>query len=123
MVARQWQGRIADPGPDGLRDRRDRLAVRIARLQGEGATPTGPHPAFAPDYRAARSRFRDAAERAGARLEAQRLPGQEGPDGAPLYMDRAWIGPVSAAVAVLTLSGPPGAATLTGSADRSGRPR
>src|SRR3546814_12468345 len=50
MVARQWQGRIADPGPDGLRARRDRLAVRIARLQGEGAPPTGPHPAFAHDH-------------------------------------------------------------------------
>src|SRR3546814_10355272 len=81
-----------------------------------GATPTGPHPAFAPDYRAARSRFRDAAERAGARLEAHRLPGHEGPDGAPLFMDAAWIGPEDADVVVLSLCGTHGAEGFNGSA-------
>ena len=49
--------------------------------------------AFSPDYPAARSRFRNAASAAGARLESHRVDGA-GPDGLELSIDVAlWGGP------------------------------
>src|SRR3546814_2694182 len=55
------------------------MAVRIAALHDDRPAASDPHPAFAEDYSAARGKFRDAAQRAGAMLEAHRLPGHDGP--------------------------------------------
>lgn len=116
MVVAQWHDRIGAPGPAGLRERRDTMAVRIARMQDDAPPPADQHPAFAPDYRAARARFRAAAERAGATMEAHALPDQTGPDGEPLFMDAAWIGPEDADAVILSLSGTHGAEGFNGSA-------
>ena len=115
-VAAEWRARLADPGPAALRDRRDAMAVAIARLHDDRPAPAAPHPAFAEDYSAARAKFRDAAGRAGAILEAHRLPGHDGPDGEPLFLDAAWLGPEDADVVILSLSGTHGAEGFNGSA-------
>jgi len=115
-VAAEWRARLADPGPAALRDRRDDMAVRIARLHDDRPAAADPHPAFAEDYSAARGKFRDAAQRAGATLEAHRLPSHDGPNGEPLFIDAAWLGPEDADVVVLSLSGTHGAEGFNGSA-------
>ena len=74
---------------------------------------------FSRDYQAARARFLTAAERAGADIEHHELPGHTGPDGRPLFMDMAWIGPVDAQVVLLSLSGTHGAEGFCGSAAQS----
>lgn len=120
-VAAQWRGRIGPDGAAPLLDRRDRLSPRIVALA--AATPdqnierpSDPHPSFAADYQEARAKFLDAAAGVGAAIEHHRLPGQDGPDGRPLYMDCAWIGPHDADAVVLSLSGTHGAEGFSGSA-------
>ncbi len=71
---------------------------------------------FSVDYQQARARFLAAAERANADLEHHELPGHAGPDGRPLFMDLAWIGPADAQVVLLSLSGTHGAEGFCGSA-------
>jgi len=71
---------------------------------------------FATDYQDARGRFLDAAERAGAAIEHWRLPGHDGPDGRPLYMDIARLGPIDADTVLVSLSGTHGAEGFCGSA-------
>lgn len=115
-VAAQWRDRIRVPGPAALLDDRDRTTARIARWHAPPAQVGRSHPSFARDYRDARARFLDAASRAGARLEEHRLPDRTGPDGKPLYMDMAWIGPDDADVVLLSLSGTHGAEGFNGSA-------
>src|SRR3546814_5604806 len=68
------------------------------------------------DYRDGREKFLDAASQAGARMEAHCLPDRTGPDGKPLYMDVAWVGPDDADVVLLSLSGTHGAEGFNGSA-------
>lgn len=115
-VAAEWRARLADPGAATLRDRRDHMAVRIAALHEDRPAAADPHPAFAEDYSAARGKFRDAAHRAGAEVEAHRLPGHDGPGGEPLFIDAAWLGPEDADVVVLSLCGTHGAEGFNGSA-------
>jgi Protein of unknown function (DUF2817) len=71
---------------------------------------------FSVDYQMARKRFLLAAERAGAELEHHALPEHRGPDGMPLYIDLAWLGPAAADVVLLSLSGTHGAEGFCGSA-------
>jgi hypothetical protein len=71
---------------------------------------------FSPDYQSARAKFLAAAERAGAEVEHHLLPGHSGPDGRPLYIDMAWLGPADADVVVLSMSGTHGAEGYCGSA-------
>lgn len=116
-VASQWRQRIGNDGAAALLDRRDRLSPRIAALASPaGERPSGPHPSFAADYQDAREKFLDAAAGANAFLEHHCLPGHDGPDGRPLYMDCAWLGPRNADVVVLSLSGTHGAEGFSGSA-------
>src|SRR3546814_12408913 len=49
-------------------------------------------------------------------MEAHCLPDRTGPDGKPLYMDVAWVGPDDADVVLLSLSGTHGAEGFNGSA-------
>lgn len=71
---------------------------------------------FSDSYRDARGKFLAAAETAGARLEHHELPGHSGPDGLPLYMDIAALGPADADVVVTVLSGAHGVEGFCGSA-------
>ncbi|MGH6705208.1 MAG: DUF2817 domain-containing protein, partial [Sphingomicrobium sp.] len=61
-------------------------------------------------------KFLDAAAAVDALLEHHRLPGHDGPDGKPLYMDCAWLGPREADAVVLSLCGTHGAEGFSGSA-------
>lgn len=70
---------------------------------------------FSPDYAAARTRFRDAAARAGADLSAFELPDHKGPNGEALTLDVARIGAASAEAALLILSGTHGVEGFCGS--------
>lgn len=116
-VAAQWRARIGSDGAAALLDRRDRLSSRIAALASPaGERPSGPHPSFAADYQDARDKFLDAAAAVDALLEHHRLPGHDGPDGKPLYMDCAWLGPRDADAVVLSLCGTHGAEGFSGSA-------
>src|SRR3546814_9727826 len=49
-------------------------------------------------------------------MEAHCRPDRTGPDGKPLYMDVAWVGPDDADVVLLSLSGTHGAEGFNGSA-------
>lgn len=71
---------------------------------------------FSQDYQTARGKFLAAAEAAGAHIEHHRLPGFDGPDGRPLYMDSARIGPQDADAVVVSVCGTHGAEGFCGSA-------
>lgn len=71
---------------------------------------------FCGGYTAARSRFLHVAEIAGARLTAYRHPRANGPQGEPLYVDVAEIGPVDAPRIHLAVSGTHGLEAAAGSA-------
>jgi hypothetical protein len=72
--------------------------------------------AFSGDYQEARTKFLAAAEAAGARLESHQLPGTAGPDGRPLFMDVAALGPLDADIVLFSLCGTHGAEGFCGSA-------
>jgi hypothetical protein len=69
---------------------------------------------FSATYAEARTRFRDAAASAGARLEAASHP-QRGRQGEDLATDVAWIGPPDAEGVVVMISGTHGAEGFCGS--------
>lgn len=71
---------------------------------------------FAGNYEEARTRFVEAATRAGASLERHILPGLKGPGGEELSIDIAHLGPADADVVVLSLSGTHGVEGFCGSA-------
>lgn len=71
---------------------------------------------FCGGYTAARSRFLHVAEIAGARLTAYRHPKANGPQGEPLYVDVAEIGPADAPRILLAVSGTHGLEAAAGSA-------
>lgn len=81
--------------------------------RGSGRPDTAP---FSQDYQTARGKFLAAAAAAGAQVEHHRLPGFDGPDGKPLYMDSARIGPQDADVVVVSVCGTHGAEGFCGSA-------
>src|ERR1044071_4619533 len=70
---------------------------------------------FSPDYSTARGRFREAAARAGGRLEAIALD-PKGPKGESLGIDIVWFGAVSPRRVVLHSSGLHGVEGFAGSA-------
>jgi hypothetical protein len=70
---------------------------------------------FSPTYESARLRFRAAAAANGATLDALPLSAT-GPDGLPLTIDIAWLGPARPKQAILHSSGLHGAEGFTGSA-------
>ena len=74
---------------------------------------------FSTDYIEARTKFLDAAKRAGARIEAYRNPNR-GPEGGTLFTDTAWLGPMDAKRVLVTLSATHGVEGFCGSAVQSG---
>lgn len=73
-----------------------------------------PAESFSSDYKEARSKFRAAAELAGARLDHFVHP-ERGPDGQELFTDVAWLGPSSAQKVLVTISGTHGVEGFCGS--------
>ncbi|MEU7132500.1 M14 family metallopeptidase [Streptomyces sp. NPDC046261] len=71
---------------------------------------------FAPDYARARAAFRRAASAAGAVPGGHRLPGHAAPDGSPLTVDTAYLGPRRPAKLLVTVSGTHGVEGFAGSA-------
>jgi hypothetical protein len=71
---------------------------------------------FSDSYQEARLAFIMAAENAGATLNSYVLPLEKAPDGSPLTVDTAWIGPQDANVVVLCVSGTHGPEGFCGSA-------
>jgi hypothetical protein len=69
---------------------------------------------FSSDYRQARDRFCAAAERAGARLERYPLAERSGPQGEPLSIDVARLGPEASTGALVVISGTHGVEGLAG---------
>src|SRR5260370_36794867 len=80
----------------------------------EGPLMTAPSTYFSATYAEARGRFRDAAQRAGARL-AHYVNPTTGPDGEVLTTDVALLGPPDAARVLLTVSATHGAEGFCGS--------
>jgi len=74
---------------------------------------------FAPDYAAARGKFREAVRAAGLGLREHRHPGR-GPDGEALSTDSVWIGPASASRLLLGISGTHGVEGFCGSGCQTG---
>jgi hypothetical protein len=72
------------------------------------------HPHFARDFSDARTKFRNAAFGAGARLTAYQNP-LRGPNGEKLFTDLAWVGPADAERVLLTISGTHGIEGFCGS--------
>ena len=70
---------------------------------------------FAADYTEARTKFRSAAEAAGAALCTYPHPSLQGPDGASLSVDAAIIGPENASRCLLLISGTHGVEGFAGS--------
>ena len=73
---------------------------------------------YALDYSGARRKFMRAAEQAGAVLHAYAHPELQAPDGSPLYVDVAVVGPADAARRLLVVSGTHGLEGLCGSASQ-----
>ncbi|MEU4210789.1 M14 family metallopeptidase [Streptomyces sp. NPDC026206] len=71
---------------------------------------------FAPDYRRARANFLRAASAAGAVQGSFRLPGPGGPDGTPIGVDTAYLGPDRPVKMLVTVSGTHGIEGFCGSA-------
>ena len=74
---------------------------------------------FSRDYPEARQRFLDAAEAAGAALEARAHP-LKGPGGAALFTDLAWLGPTEAERVLVTISATHGVEGFCGSGAQVG---
>ena len=74
---------------------------------------------FSGDYVAARARFREAAEAAGARLGSHGNP-TPGPNGEALATDTAWLGPPDAERVLVTISATHGAEGFCGSGVQAG---
>ncbi len=74
---------------------------------------------FSPNFAAARARFRDAANSAGAVLATYANPAK-GPDGGDLSTEIARLGPVDAAHLLIAMSGTHGAEGFCGSGIQSG---
>jgi hypothetical protein len=75
---------------------------------------TSPSSHFAATYAEARGKFRDAAQRAGARLTEYPNP-TKGPNGEALATDVAWLGPQDASRILMTVSATHGAEGFCGS--------
>ena len=75
---------------------------------------------FSADYREARSKFRDAALRAGAQLTTYVNPNSKGPNGEELGTDVARLGPPEASRVLLTISATHGAEGFCGSGAQIG---
>lgn len=116
-IASEWRAHLSAQGISALADRRDRLTAAACAMHSPASAGTvTSHPHFSVDYQEARRKFRAAASAAGAILETHHLPEHTGPDGKPLYMDFAWLGPEDADVVILSLSGTHGAEGFSGSA-------
>jgi hypothetical protein len=76
---------------------------------------------FSSDYAEARGKFCAAAERAGARIARYVNDAAKGPDGAPLSIDTAWLGPHDAARVLVTVSATHGAEGFCGAGIQTGR--
>ena len=75
---------------------------------------------FAPDYSAARKKFRAAADARGCELTAHMNPHAKGPNGEDLFIDVAVAGPTHAEAALLLISGTHGVESYAGSACQIG---
>jgi Protein of unknown function (DUF2817) len=71
---------------------------------------------FAGTYLEARAKFLAASEPVVRLREHHPLPAEVGPDGQPLFLDLAWVGPPDADVVLLSLSGTHGSEGFCGSA-------
>jgi hypothetical protein len=69
---------------------------------------------FSPDYQAARAKFLEAAQAAGAAAESVSHP-ERGPDGGELFTDVAWIGPTDAEAVLVMISATHGVEGFCGS--------
>jgi hypothetical protein len=69
---------------------------------------------FSADYQSARAKFREAANAAGAELEATQHP-ERGPDGGELFTDVAWLGPRDAGAVLVMISATHGVEGFCGS--------
>ena len=74
---------------------------------------------FSPDYAAARGRFLEVSQAAGARLEAHENPAR-GPAGEALFADLAWLGPPAATRVLVTISATHGVEGFCGSGVQCG---
>ena len=79
-----------------------------------------PREHFARDYAEARSKFSEAAERAGARLKRYVNDSIRGPEGEALSTDIAWLGPESASRVLVTVSATHGVEGFCGSGVQTG---
>jgi hypothetical protein len=75
---------------------------------------------FSPDYETARTRFLEAAEAAGAKVERAFHPDATGPGGLGLSMDMAVLGPETATSALVMISGTHGPEGYCGSGVQTG---
>jgi hypothetical protein len=91
-------------------------ALPPSRRRLHRAAPLRSESCFSDDYQTARRRFLEAAAAVGAYVEHHRMPGFDGPDGQPLYMDAVRIGPADADVVVVSVCGTHGAEGFCGSA-------
>jgi hypothetical protein len=81
---------------------------------------TDPRALFAPDYAAAREKFRDAAVARDCTLSAHLNPYAKGPSGEDLFIDVAVAGPAGAKAGLLLISGTHGVEAYAGSACQVG---
>ncbi|MEN9856815.1 MAG: hypothetical protein RLZZ157_1941 [Pseudomonadota bacterium] len=79
-----------------------------------------PEQFFAQNYLEARALFLDAAAKAGAKVESALNPRAKGPNGHPLHMDRASLGPADAPDALVVISGTHGPEGYCGSGVQTG---
>lgn len=75
---------------------------------------------FSENYDEARERFLAAARQQGGEMVHYRHPTARGPQGQPLYLDTAWIGPRDAHAVLVNTSGTHGAEGFAGSAAQLG---
>ena len=82
--------------------------------------PTAPEEFFPSDYRGARRAFIAACEARGVDVIARVNPKAKGPDGAPLFLDAAAMGPRDAKKALVLVSGTHGVEGYFGSGVQTG---
>src|SRR4051812_11246297 len=95
------------------------LCFPICRVR-LAAMPPSPERYFPPDYRQGRKAFIAACEKAGIDSIARVHPSAKGPDGKPLFIDSAAIGPRGAKRALLLIAGTHGVEGYFGSGAETG---
>jgi len=82
--------------------------------------PVSPEAHFPKDYRSARTHFIAACTAADLGVTSRMHPAEAGPDGKPLFLDTATIGPIEAENAMLLISGTHGVEGYFGSGVQTG---